>query len=179
MNMNPSLLLAGIGVAVTGLIGYNAVHKPQQRQLGLVRTQVMEEQTRQQAAMGVAELLHQIEQYRKRLPEEPDPSWLVRQVVALAEQSGVQLTTISQEPPQRFEQFTRLAVRVQITATYHQLGTFLDHIERAPQYLRVEQLEVSRSRSGQAGGQPETVHLMLSTLYVSSGLSAVGGGVVP
>ena len=171
--MKPTLLLAGIGLAATLLIGYNFVHKPQQRQLDLVRAQVAAEQARQETAATVAAVLHQIDQYRKQLPDEPDPSWLAQEAMKLAEQSGVQLTTINQEPPQRFEAFTRLAVRLQVTASYHQLGTFLDRLERSSRFIRVEEVDMPGARN--ATDQMPAISLTLSTVYLPSGLSAIGG----
>ena len=171
--MKPSLLVVGIGVATTALIGYNLIHKPQQRQLRLVRAQITAEQTRQQAATTVAALLHDIEQYRKQLPEEPDASWLAQEAVTLAEQSGVQLTTISQEPPQRFDAFTRLAVKLQVTASYHQLGAFLDQLERSNHFIRVDRVEIPPGRD--ASHQTQDMNVTLSTLYVPSGLKGLGG----
>lgn len=172
--MKPSFLLGGIGVAVTVLLGYNMVYKPQEHQLNVIRAQVLEERVRQETAAGVAASLNQLEQYRTRLPSEPDPSWLVGEVVALAEASGVQLTTINQETPQQFESFTRLSVRLQLTASYHQVGAFLDHIERSNRFIRVERVDIGRNQDSNA--QSAAVEMVVSTLYVPPGLSAVGGG---
>lgn len=177
--MNPSVLLAGIGVAITTLLGYNLVHKPQQRQLSVVRAAITAEQTRQQTVSAIADALQQVEQYRGRLPGEPDPSWLVRHVVSVAEHTGVQLTSIGQEPPQRFEQFTRLAVRLQIAASYHRLGTFLDLLERSPFFLRVDSLDIAQPPSSQDHAQPEDVTMTLSTMYLPPGATIVGGGAAP
>ena len=171
--MKPSLLLAGIGVAATLLIGYNAIHRPQQQQLGAVRAQVAAERVREETAAAAASVLQEIERYRKQLPEEPDPSWLVQEAVKLAEQSGVQLTTISQEPPQRFETFTRLGVRFQLTASYHQLGAFLDRLERSNRFIHVDSLNISQARN--ITDQIPTISLTVSTLYLPSGLNVVGG----
>ena len=177
--MNPSVLLAGFGLAITSLIGYNFVHKPQQRQLGLVRTAIVAEQAKQQTLSAIASSLRQMEQYRARLPEEPDPSWLVRHVLSVAEQSGVELTSISQEPLQRFEQYTRLAVRLQVTASYHHLGTFLGRLEQSPVFVRVDDLDVSQSRTSSNRSPAPDISLTLSTFYVPPSTAIVGGGVTP
>ena len=172
--MKASFLLGGIGVVVTALLGYNIVYIPQERQLNEIRGQVREERIRQETAAGVAASLNQLEQYRTRLPNEPDPSWLVGEVAALAEASGVQLTTISQEPPQQFESFTRLAVKLQVTASFHQVGTFLDHLERSNRFIRVERVDIGQAQGLDA--QAAAVEMVVSTLYVPPGLGASGGG---
>jgi Tfp pilus assembly protein PilO len=160
--MKEALLLGGIGIASVVLIGYNFVYVPQQNQVKLIQAQVTQEQTNQATQAEVAALLLQVERYRKRLPEEPDPSWLTREVVALAQKSGVQLTFINQEPSQSFEQFTRLAVNLQFHASYHRLGSFIDEIERSEHFIRVEQLIVSPSEKEDSAA----IQLILSTLFV-------------
>ncbi|MBI2104709.1 MAG: type 4a pilus biogenesis protein PilO [Candidatus Omnitrophica bacterium] len=138
----------------------------------LIQAQIADEQATQRLQADVAALLRQAEQSRKRLPEEPDPSLLVHDVVALAQQAGVQLTSISRETPQTFRRFTRLAVILQGTASYHQLGAFLDALERSERFLRVERFEISRPT--ELG--PASVHLSISTLYVPPVLPASAGG---
>lgn len=161
--MKPPLVLAVIGLALTGLFGYHGIHARQQERVHLIQTQAAQEQTKRQSQHDVAALLEQVEQYRKRLPPEPEASWLVREVVALGHKAGLELATISPESPQQFQQFTRLGVSVQFEATYHQLGEFLDYIERSDSYIRAERLVLSRPRED---GVPASVSLVLSTIYL-------------
>ena len=79
--MKPTLLLGVIGVAFMGFLGYHRINGWQQQQARLTQTQIAQEQDNQEVQADVASLLSQIEHYRKRLPREPDPSWLVREVV--------------------------------------------------------------------------------------------------
>ena len=161
--MKPMLLLATIGVALVGFIGYHGVYVPQQEQVRLIQGQIDQERANQHAQQTVAALLEQLRQYRTHLPPEPDPSWLVRQVVSLGQESGIQVTSILQEPPKPFESFTLLAVTLQFTASYHTLGRFLDQLEHAPPFIRVDRLELAdvNPTTGDA-----TIHLTVSTLYV-------------
>ena len=168
----PLLILASVAVALTGLVGYNLIYVPQQQQVSLIRKQIAQEQASQQTAVTVAGLLQELERRRARLPNEADPSWLVRIVVELAEKTGVQLTTISQETPQpQAEQLTRVAVNLQFDASYHELGAFLDALERSDRFLRVERMHVSRSGSD----TPPSIELLLSTFSVSSLVAGSGG----
>ena len=162
--MKPTLLLAIIGVALGGPIGYYGVYQPQQRQVQLVRTQITKEQERQQTAVELATLVQQVDERRRRLAPEADPSWLVREVVRLAEKSGVQLTTITPEPPQTVDAFTHLAVNLQFTASYHQLGAFLDNVERAASFIRIEQINVTPTESHEE--TQASIRVTLSTLSV-------------
>jgi hypothetical protein len=65
-------------------------------------------------------------------------------------------------------------INVQFTATYHKLGAFLDRLERATLFIRVDQLELSdpAKDTGEA-----SIRLTVSTLYVPS--LAPGGEASP
>ncbi len=154
-----------IGVLIVALalgIGYNFIHLPNKRQVNLIRKQIAQELANQQTQAEVSTLLKRTEEFRKRLPDEPDPSWLARAAVALAQTVGVQLTTINQELPQEFEQFTRLAISLQFSASYHELGTLLDAIERSDQFMCVERVRVGHSTTG----DHVTIEVVLSTIYL-------------
>ena len=167
MNMNLSwvkewMVLGAIGIAISVVIGYYGVYVPKHHEVALIREQSAQQRLHQETETEVAALLEQVERYHKRLPEEVDPSWLVKQVMDIAERDGVQLTSIVQGSPEAVEQFTRLAVNLQFNASYHQLGGFLDDIERAVQFIRIEQLQVDRPDI--QGVAP--IQLTISTLFL-------------
>ena len=168
-----SFFLTGLlAFAVAGILGYNVVYKGYQEKLHLVHTQLAQEQATRDLQRDVAERYRQIEQYRKRLAPEPDPSWLVNQAAALGQQAGLKFATIDRETPQGLSQYTRLAVTLQFSATYHQLGMFLDRVERTQYFFRVERLEVSKPKRE---GEVASVLLVLSTMYVRPVSAAAGG----
>lgn len=168
--MKPMVLMAGLGVVLGGFLSYNYVHKSQQQQVRRIKASIDQERAKHQWQEEVAVLLQQVEQYRKRLAAEADSSILYREVVALAQQAGVQVTTIAQEPPQTFQQYTRLGVNLQLSASYHQLGAFIDRLEQAPLFIHVDHLEAGEPFSG----DQVSVKLVLSTLYVPPA-SGTGG----
>ena len=160
--MKPLLIVLAIVVATACGIGYYAIHVPAQNEVRLIQTQIAEEQTSQGTKGDVAALLAHIERYRARLPEEVDPSWLAQEVVARAQKIGVQLTSITQDAPQQLDQYTRLAVNLQLTASYHQLGAFLDEVESSPYFIRVERLSVDRSDADERGSVQVTFSTVVS-----------------
>ena len=160
--MKPTLLIGAIGVAVTGLLGYNMVYGPYQRQVNLIRSQVATEHATQRMQAEVAALLQQVGQYHKQLPPEPDLSWLIREVVTLSQKAGVQLTTISQEPPVANDQFTRLGVTLQVSASYHQLGAFLDELEHSDHFIQIDRVNMRRFQDT----GPISIEVALSTFYL-------------
>ena len=149
--------------AVTGWVGYNKVWSGSQERLRAIDAQIKSETELQRTQVAVAEVLIRIEQYRERLAPSPDPSWLANQVNSIGQQAGLKTFNTDQETPQETSQYTRLAVRLDFPATYHQLGRFLDSLERADALFRVERLDVGRPVKD---GDPSAVSMTVSTLYV-------------
>jgi len=160
---HPTFLLGIIVVAMVGLVTYTWIYVPSQRQVQLIREQKVKEQANQRTQADVVALLKTVEQYRERLPKEPDPSWLVRETVTLAQKAGLQITSISQEDPQTFPEFTRLTVNLQFAASYHQLGAFLDNIEHAEPFIRVDRINLSHTTKDEASA---SIQLAFSTIYL-------------
>ena len=159
-------LVVGIVLALTIFIGYHAIYLPQRKTVASLEAKVTEELATQEMQKDVAVLLERLDHYRVRLSGEPDPSWLTREVVALSQKNGVQLTSVTQDLPQRLGDFTRLGVSLQFSASYHQLGAFLDALERSQYFIKVERVSVTRAqREGLAD-----IQLILSTLYVPTGI---------
>jgi len=96
------------------------------------------------------------------LPQASDPSWLAREVVALAQAAGLQPGSIVQEAPQPVGPFTRLVVNLQLMASYHQLGEFVDAVERSERFIHVERLHIERVREDETA----TIQLTLSTMVL-------------
>ena len=165
--MKPTLLVAVIGVALGGFIGYHTVYAPKQEQARLIAVQADRRQADQQTQDDTATLLQHIEQYRKRLPSEPEPSWLVQEVVALGRRLGMEFTTIAPELPQETPQSVRLSVTLHFDATYHELGTFLDAIERSDAFIRVEHFDLSNQQDVRRDrdDRKASVQLVVSTVY--------------
>lgn len=166
--MKPVHLGLAIGLVVAFAVGYNNIYARQQGQARLKRAQILQEQANQKARLETAELINQLGAYRGQLPPEPDPSWLIQQVLPYAEQAGLTVASITQQSPQPFsgkqKSFIRLAVDLQFNATYHELGTFIDLLERSGRFIQVERLSV---QSTLAEESRVPIQLTLSTLFIS------------
>lgn len=170
--MNQTLLLGLIGVALAGLFGYHGIYASQQEQVRVIQAKITEEQTDQQAQTRAAGSLQQLEQYRKRLAPEPDTSWLVREIVALSKRAGVQLATINHDAPQAINKFTRLSVTLQFAASYHQVGSFLDELERSERFFHIDHLQITHPAEEET---PPAIQLVVSTLYVPPATTSAAG----
>lgn len=172
-NIKATLLIVVIGLAITGLFGYHMVYVPQQRKVALIQTQIAQSQSDQQSREEVAALFSAVEHYRKRLPESTDPSWLAREVVAIGKAAGVQFATINQQAPEDRVQYTRLTVNLTFSASYHELGAFIDAIEGSEHFMRVDHLVVGPPTPG---SEKASIQLVLSTITVPKVAPGAGPG---
>jgi Tfp pilus assembly protein PilO len=163
--LKQTLLLGTIIVAFAGFFGYHVAYVPQRAKLSEYPRVLEREQADYQAQAEVAALVERIESYRRRLPPKTDTSWLVNEVVSVANDVGVQVTRIVPEPPRDVQGVTRLGVSLQVSASYHQLGAFLDRIERAPVFIRIDRADLSGPSEVNASSE-RTIHVVLSTLSV-------------
>ncbi len=182
--MQRTLVVGAMIVAFAGYFSYHSLYLPTRAARAQVPLALQKEQADQRAQADVAALVQNIEQYRRRLAPEADASWLVNQVVSLANAAGVQLSRIIPESPRDLGGVTRLGVDLQFTASYHQLGTFLDRIEQAPAFIRVDRVELSNSGGVEPSSQ-RSIHVVLSTLFVrpflfpGAAAGASGGALTP
>lgn len=175
--MKESLVAATIIVALAGFVGYHKIYARHQAQRTQLLAELQSEEEQQRAAADVAQVYQQIERYRERLSPTKDTSWLLNEIVTIADASGVQLTTITPEAPNAIGPFTRLAVSLQFTASYHELGSFLDRLENAKPFFRVDQLSVAQTQADESSDSTvASIQLVLSTLYAPPPLPPVEGG---
>jgi Tfp pilus assembly protein PilO len=160
--IKPPVIIGAIIVGVAGFIGYNMMYLPKQQQIEQIQGLIAQEKQTQQAQAEVAALIKDFEDLRRRLPPEPDPSWITRQVLDLAKDAGIQVENISQVAPQTFQGFTHFAIDLKVTAGYHALGAFLDALERSDVFFRVEKITM-KPDAGSDG--PLDVALILGTVY--------------
>ena len=164
--MKPTMVSGLIVLCFAAFFGYNTIHLQHRQRLQALQAQLNEEQATQELRVQVAHTLKQIERLRKRLPQEPETEWLVREVGRLAQGAGVQLTSINPQAPKPLQDATQLTVSVQFTAPYHQLGGFLSTIENASSFLRVDSLDVSPSRTAAADEHAADIRMTISTFHV-------------
>jgi len=162
--MKPAWVSGVIVLALAGYFGYyNGIYLPNQKRLRKLQEQLTQQQQTQELRAQLAQSLEQVEQFRKRLPPEPETAWLVREVGKLAEDTGLQLTSIIPQTPRQLSELTHLAVAIEFVTSYHTLGEFISRLESSKAFLRVDELGVAR---GADETKPAQVRLIISTLYV-------------
>ena len=160
--MKATLLAGVVAVAVVAPLGYN-IHRSYQMKLRATDDRITQEQALQRTQADITATIQSMDRYRSRLPTEPNTSWLVNDAVKISEQANLQLSTVTQAAPQVLPQFTHLSIEIELTTSYHQLGDFLDRLERAEHFIQVEHLDIlsKDERSGKA-----RMRLSLGTIYL-------------
>lgn len=149
MALKPPMISGAIVLALAGHFGYHNVYLNAQQQRAKLQEQLTHEQETQALRAQLAGSLQDTEQFRQRLPTQPAPEWLVAEVSKFADKAGVRLGAINPDTPQQLQQFTFLRVSFDFTVTsYFELVKFLDELEHASTFFRVDQLDVSRSGQG-------------------------------
>lgn len=171
--MKPLVMGAVVGLVLTYLIGYNQIYSRQQNQVRLLRSQLAQEQANQSLQKETEGLFKQLDEYRAQLPAEPDPSWLAREAMSASNRAGIEIDSIQQDPPRTDKLATHISVNLVFQATYHQLGTFLDALEKSDHFMRVERLSVASDRS--SAGQSR-IQLTLGTIALSPQSAAASQG---
>lgn len=173
MTPKPALISGLLVAAIAGYLGHRTIYRDYQRTMTTLRAQLTDQQQTQGLREQAAQSLQEIERFRKQLPPQPETEWLMREVSRLAEEAGIQLTTILPANPKKVEGLEgvmTLTVALDFTAPYHQLGKFLSVVESAPVFIRVDELMLARNEQGRA-----KVQLTVGTLYVPSGVPPISG----
>jgi len=166
MMRNPLAMSWLLVMVLAGYVGYRTIYQTHQQRWQALQARMADEQQTQTLRAQVARVVAEVEQFRKRLPPEPEPGWLVQEVTRLADEAGVQLATIAPISPRTIEGLDGcvvLAVTVNFAASYHQLGTFVSALEHAPVFLRIDELQLARSGEGMAN-----IELTVGSVYVPS-----------
>jgi hypothetical protein len=168
MRVMSGLVVIG-ALVLSGFVGYHVVYLPKSNEVASIRTQIRAADAAQSDRVKLAGLMTRVARYRQRLPQAADPSWLAREVVELSRRAGIQLTGMTQEPPHPLHggegsaPLTRLAVDLKFRTSYHRFGAFLDAIERAEPFLRIDELDVTAPRDV---GEEAEIRLVVSTGYI-------------
>lgn len=162
--MNPSLISGLIVLALAARIGYVNIYLTGQEEVQRIRTEQKQLEELQSLRMQVTGALEQSERLRVKFGQKSEPDGLVQEVDRLAQKVGIKLSRIGPEQTREASGFLYLAVSLQVTCTYHDLGNFLSEIENSEAFfIRVDELDVSRLPDAQGFASAK---LVLSTLYV-------------
>lgn len=90
----------------------------------------------------VAEAEDQIAYFERRLPNSPEAPELFEQLKRIAWQTGLRYTSIDRLPPVEHKLYTEIPMRISLVVDYHGLGSFINRIESAPRFAKVDNIDI-------------------------------------
>ncbi len=166
--MKPTLVSGLMMLALTSVLGYHNIYRPHQARVQALEKQLIEQRQTQELREQVARSLEELERLEQQLPREPETEALVREISKLAEEAGVQLTSIIPQSPKPLRGFTHLSVQLQVVTSYHELGKFISVLENAKPFINIDELGLGqRDPSGSTQAR-----MTVSTLAPAPGTSS-------
>lgn len=163
--MKLSVISGVIVLALGGYFGYHIAYVRPLDSIEQIHQQLEEARQTQTLRTHVASAIITLEEPRQRLALRPDSTWLLQEVGKLAEEAGIQVASMTPRPPQPRGEATFLSVLLQFTASFHELGQFLNRIESHERFIRVDRVEVTPQAGASGKAQ---MQVALSALYLSS-----------
>jgi Tfp pilus assembly protein PilO len=157
-------LVVGVGLlVVAAFIGFQFIYNPRAAQVQGIQNQIRQESLAREQRKEVAQLLDKIAVDLSLLAPEADPAWLAREALALASDAGIRVNMVNQKDVLQEADQLRLSVAIDGSGTYHQLGKYIDLIERSKQFMWVERMDVRPL--GKEGGVL-SIQMVISSVYV-------------
>ena len=85
----------------------------------------------------------ELEEKRKKLPDEKETAEIVRQIQQLAENSNLDLKSFTPQPTVRYEFYEDWPIRMSIEGSYRNLGLFFQEVAQFERLINITDIEIS------------------------------------
>jgi type IV pilus assembly protein PilO len=150
-------IVTGVIALVVVLLFFMVILKPKFSQISKVREEIATEQQEKQtleiklrqlrqSQRNQVETQAQLAELNRALPSVPDLPALIRQLQAVASNSGMDLVSIAPSPPTEVTDSTGVQtvnVNVQVTGGFFRLESFMTRLEDLPRVVEVTSISVS------------------------------------
>ena len=111
-------------------------------------------------------------QHKPRFSRSSEPSWLVEEVSSIASETGLDIETLSPQPPQVNNEFMTIRLNLDARADYHSIGQFLNRLESHKIFINVQFLQASTLQFDKNRKSASSIRLTmsLSVLYPVKGV---------
>jgi len=140
------LIFGTLVLAIIGALGYfllisgarterdTLFQENEVRRAEVLKAKADEANLRPFRAMAEA-LRKRLDAAKERLPQEREIPHVYRQVSELALRSGLGVSLFQPKPPEDREVLTEVPIAVTAEGTYHQMGTFFQHVSEMPRIV--------------------------------------------
>ncbi|MBU0744541.1 MAG: type 4a pilus biogenesis protein PilO [Gammaproteobacteria bacterium] len=129
--------------------------------------QIKRERSRIELENKVGKQLGDLKKIREKLPSIKESSIFLGDIAKLAGQLDMKLVTISAMPVQKFNDYTKFSVRLDIDTTYHELGNFISRLETAGRFIYIDSLEMAPAEIAEKTTARLLVKINLSTINLT------------
>lgn len=158
------LLLISIIIIVVALIVGNSIFRTQSARVERLKAKVAQEKQKNRILIGIQKIEDEINSFLPRLLPKKDQDWLRRQATRIANESNVEILSISPKSPQDRGLYVWLPIGMEVECGYHQLGNFISLLESSRNLIWLESLDLTRKEiNGKVMGKAKIV---VSTFYL-------------
>jgi type IV pilus assembly protein PilO len=172
-----AVIVAGVCGGVLALFWYEYLQDIQQ-QIQTKTTQIQElnktiaksrlqEKYLEQIKKDAIELQGRLDMLKMVLPQEKETDEIFRDVQKLATSSGLSVSRVTPRPTIDHEVYTEYPIDLDVTGTFHNVGTFLDRIRQLPRIVSIGGLRLQgKASQGDAAFVASVGSTYTATTYV-------------
>jgi type IV pilus assembly protein PilO len=171
------VIVAGVCGGLLALFWYEYLQDIQQ-QIQTKTTQIQElnktiaksreqEKDLEKIKKDAIDLQAKLDMLKMVLPQEKETDEIFRDVQRLATNSGLQVSKVTPRPTIDHEVYTEYPIDLDVTGTFHNVGTFLDRIRQLPRIVSIGGLRLQgKASQGDAAFSASVGSIYTATTYV-------------
>lgn len=139
LDQNTAVIISVVIFIATFLIWKQFIYRVEKEESDKLSLEMQKVEFRNE----VGKLKSVLESYEGKIPRINDVSWLLDKVVEIADKAHIRLTFFEPMGSENYDKYTRVAVRIKIFTTFHDLGIFIGMIESSNRFIRINGIKVS------------------------------------
>jgi len=133
---------------IAGFVGYAFIWLPSEGRLAAVKRSFEQVKEHNELLAKANKAYGKVSKLEQGFGTERDETWLMSEVHSMVSDVGMRITSTNPQVSQKFGDYVRIAVRVEAESTYHDLGQFVCDIENSRDFLKIEELSISKETGG-------------------------------
>ena len=163
---NRQILMLGGPILAGSFLGWNLVVKPHMAAIRYAQTEVQNLSSKESSFSNIGVLEKKLTDFKKRFSTSSDSTWLVDQLNSIANESSFTILSVKPEDDLAMlgGYLTRILVRIEADANFHQLGKFVSRVENLEQFVKIVVLEIDTGDVSDTGSsrKPTTYKILLN-----------------
>ncbi|MFH2144404.1 MAG: type 4a pilus biogenesis protein PilO [Candidatus Omnitrophota bacterium] len=128
---------------------------------------IKEERRRVVLENKVGAKLGELKKIRDNMRVVKESSRFLAEIAKMTGKFNLKLVSITALPIEKYEEFIKLTVQLEIDTSYHELGVFISELENCDLFIRINRLDISVPEGTIKTTSRINARLSLSTLYLT------------